>query len=218
MVTIGLKEPLNYPFVVAHSILSAQIFTYLPQVLKFPFGGDAAFKDITVKSIVPYLALNVSYIISVAEVWFPHAQINQLQHLLSNPNSDLYKNTDQTAAMLAQLIDVRVPLNSFGAAASSSESTPDNNGSVGSSNSLLPNSGLVVGIAAGAFVGSLAYLSLMVFMIRMFKKRNVKPMSTDSESLADSTSWLLGRSSAFQNRPQLHISKPVNALNSLGWS
>ena len=218
LVTIGFVKDLNYPYVVGSPYVPAQILEFLPIVLMHPFVEEAGVKGVFVEMIKPFHPSYIDYIMAVAVVWFPSSQINKLQSLLLDRDSELYKNKDPTAFEIANLIDRDVLLNCFDGAGTSSESTPDKNGSVGFSNSLPSKSGNVIKIAAGSIAGSLAYLSLTVFMIRMFKKRNVKAMSTDSESLANSTSWLLGRSSASQNRPKLHISNPVNALNTLGWS
>lgn len=220
LVTVGFREPLNYPFVVSHSILSAQIFDYLPQVLKFPFNGNAEFEDIAVNRIVPFGSLDVNYIISVAEVYFPEDVIDLLQQLLADNNSKLYQNKDPTTAMLALLIDVRVPLTGLNTAALPTTPAPVDNGSVGSSDSKSSNSGVVAGIAVGASMGSLAYMSLMVLMFRKYKKRNIE-LQSDLESQVESG---YGSSNGSATSPvslstaKFQISVPVAAQNSLGWS
>lgn len=220
LVTVGFREALNYPFVVSHSILSAQIFDYLPDVLKFPFNGNAAFDDIAVNRIVPFGSQDVNYIISVAEVYFPEEDVDSLQQLLSDSSSKLYQNKDPTTAMLALLIDVRVPLTGLNTASRPTTPGPVDNGSVGSSDAKSSNSGVVAGIAAGASMGLLAYMALMVLMFRKFKKRSVE-LQSDLESQVESG---YGSSNGSTGSPvslstaKFQISVPVAAQNSLGWS
>lgn len=41
LITIGFKEALNYPFLISHPLSSAQIFSFLPRVLQYPFSSTA---------------------------------------------------------------------------------------------------------------------------------------------------------------------------------
>lgn len=240
--TVGFKEPLNYPFVVSHSISSAQIFDYLPSVLKFPFSSaEQDMSDVAVHRIVPFGSQDANYIISVAEVYFPEDVVNQLQNLVTDVASSFYSNSDPTANMLALLIDIRVPLTGLNTAVKLTPAPPSDNGSVGSSSSDAKalNSGVVAGIAVGASFGSLAYMSLMVLLFRRYKKKNIELMSTDLESRVESGSassgsgpGSLGSSAPLRasrvsgssgtpsslNTARFQISEPVNAQNSLGWS
>lgn len=220
LVTIGFKEPLNYPFVVSHSISSAQIFDYLPKVLKSPFGGSGEFDDVTVSRIIPFGSLDTSYIISVAEVYFPDNMVSLLGLLLADTNSKIYQSKDATTAMLALLIDIRVPITGLNVATQATQTPQTNNGSVGSGEAKTLNTGVVAGITVGASVGSLAYMSLMVLLLRRFKKKknNIEITSIDSESSIENGSRGSANSPMSQNTARFNISVPVNAQNSLGWS
>lgn len=201
---------------VSHSISSAQIFDYLPQVLKFPFNENPQLSEVMVNRIVPFGSLDVNYIISVAEVYFPADVVDTLLLLLGDTSSKLYQNKDATTNMLAQLIDIRIPLTGLNTAARPTAAPQSDNGSVGSSDSKTLNSGVVAGIAVGASIGSLAYMSLMVLLFRRYKKKNIELMSTDSESRVDSDHS--NRSPVSSQTGKFQISVPVNALNSLGWA
>ena len=107
VVTIGFKEELNYPFVVKHSLTSAQIFQYLPLVLTYSFTNQAIYANVTVKSLVPYTAAGINYVITVAEVYFPYEAISSLQSFVLSTYSKLYNNPDPTSNKLALLIENR---------------------------------------------------------------------------------------------------------------
>lgn len=169
-----------------------------------------------VNRIVPFGSLDVNYIISVAEVYFPADVVDTLLLLLGDTSSKLYQNKDATTNMLAQLIDIRIPLTGLNTAARPTAAPQSDNGSVGSSDSKTLNSGVVAGIAVGASIGSLAYMSLMVLLFRRYKKKNIELMSTDSESRVDSDHS--NRSPVSSQTGKFQISVPVNALNSLGWA
>lgn len=218
VVTIGFKESLNYPFVVEHSLSSAQIFDYLPLVLTFPFTADSSYSNVTVKRLVPYTASGIDYIITVAEVYFPIEAVSSLQLLVEDTSSKLYRNSDATDAKLASLIDNRIPLTGLDTTATSSATSSDNNGSMDSSNSPVSKKGVVAGVATGAAAGTIAYMSLMVLLFRRFKKKrnNIELPPSDSESNLEASNQVSAGTPSTENRPP--ISNPVNTFNSLGWS
>lgn len=107
LITIGFKQALNYPFVVTNAVTSAQIFAYLPETLNFPF--DDAFSDITVARLGPLKVSNRDYLLTIAEVYFPSAQVENLQTLIQNDESKFYAK-NATKNLLAAFVDATIPL------------------------------------------------------------------------------------------------------------
>lgn len=222
VVTIGFKEALNYPFVVEHSLSSAQIFDYLPQVLTFPFTKASTYENVTVKRLVPYTATGINYVITVAEVYFPSNAVDALQQLVELSESKLYRNPDSTEQKLASLIDNRIPLIDLDTTRGTTSSSSLNNGSMDTSNSPIEKKGTVAGVATGAAVGTVLYMGVMVLLFRKYKqKKSIELPPSDSESNLGRESrtpsaMSLPSSGDGSGRPQ--ISEPVNAFNSLGWT
>ncbi|GMM29715.1 Msb2 protein [Martiniozyma asiatica (nom. inval.)] len=109
LITIGFNKGLNYEFVLNNSLSSAQIFEFLPGVVSFPF-EDIDASDIQVEKLVPFSSSDVSYLITVAELYFNKDYIPILQSYIYNSSSVLYQNSDSTENALSGLIDPRVPL------------------------------------------------------------------------------------------------------------
>lgn len=223
LIYIGFKESLNYPFVVENSLSSAQIFEYLPRVLQFPFGDKKEYKDTIVSSLVPYHADGIEYAITVAEVYFPANAVDALSQLVLDDNSKLYRNPDDTEAKLASLIDKRIPIVGLNTGDGSSLSSSDlNNGSYDSSNNPVKNKGTIAGVATGAALGSIIYMSLMVLLFKKYKKKRALQLPpSDNESSLDWSSQEdsgVPSNSNGTNSTRPEISEPVNAFNSLGWS
>ncbi|KAM9919339.1 hypothetical protein OXX59_008016 [Metschnikowia pulcherrima] len=218
VVTIGFKQELNYPFVVQHDMSSAQIFQYLPSVLTYSFTSDSMFANVSVKSLVPYTAQGINYVITVAEVYFPYEAISSLQSLVLSADSKLYNNPDSTSNKLALMIDPRIPLTGLETESSTTSSASLGNGSMDSGNSSSKSkSGTVGGVVAGASIGTFAYMALMALLFKRYKKKkSVELPPSDSESnLASSEQRPVSFGSGGTRPP---ISNPVNAQNSLGWS
>ena len=75
--------------------------------------------------------------------------------------------------------------------------------------------GTVAGVATGAGLGMILYMSLMAFLFKKFKKRKALELPpSDSESNLGNQSPVQSNGSG--GRPQ--ISQPVNTFNSLGWA
>ena len=196
VVYIGFKSALNYPFVVEHSVSSAQIFEYLPDVLRFPFNSDSSYKDITVKRLVPFTASGIMYTITVAEVYFPTDSIAALAQFIQTPDSLIFRNPEQTENSLAALIDSRIPLtglevsDSKPGSSDSGSSASSNNGSLGSTDTTseqnpttTTGNGRIAGIAIGASAGCALYMTLMLLLFKRFKrKQTIELPPSDSES------------------------------------
>ncbi|CAK9435454.1 uncharacterized protein LODBEIA_P01810 [Lodderomyces beijingensis] len=193
IITVGFKNALNYPFVVNNTVTSAQIFSFLPGVLTFPFTNTKGFGDVTVKQLIPYQAASINYTITVAEVYFPSNSIMTLSQLISSPDSMIYKNPDGIQNTLASLIDSRIPLigldesdqRSIGL--SSGNNAPVNpNGSMDMAYTDQTSSTKerVAGITVGAAAGCGLYMGLMVLLFAKFRRnnKNVELPLSDSES------------------------------------
>lgn len=107
LITVGFKSGLNYPFVVSHSLASAQIFQYLPLTLTYPFQSD---NNVAVKQLVPFQSSSLDYIVTVAEVYFPKKWVESLNESLQTSYSSFYFNTNPTENSIAQLVDINIPL------------------------------------------------------------------------------------------------------------
>lgn len=230
IVYIGFKSALNYPFVVLHSVSSAQIFEYLPGTVKFPFSGSDKYDDVVVRRLVPFTADGIDYTITVAEVYFPTASVNALREFITTQDSKLYRNTNPTEHNLAALIDNRIPLTGIDLTGNSNSggSTSTNYGSMDSSgaNSKISDKGKIAGITIGAAAGFGLYMSLMVLLFKKYKKKSgIELPYSDSESHVGSVEDFVFHnrvvdqsSGSGSHSKSVQISDPVQASNSLGWS
>lgn len=203
LITVGLKQSLNYPFVVKNSISSAQIFEYLPSVLVGPFGF--ANSNVTVVQLVPFTSSTVDYIITVAEVYFPSEDISYLQNLILNGSSTLYSNYDETVREFATLIDSSIPLT--GLLNQLDESANGSSGSSSGGSQVLANSGSmeysasqvvdktgksqklkIAGITIGSILGACVYIALMVVGVRLFIVRRRIQLTIAQNSILPTSS------------------------------
>ncbi|QPG77184.1 hypothetical protein FOA43_004591 [Brettanomyces nanus] len=189
LITIGFKQSLNYVFVVEHSISSAQIFEYLPNVLANSFVNST---DIIVKQLVPYTSSQLDYIITVAEVYYKKDYIDALQTAITDLSSEFYQNPSSTQDTLAGLIDSKIPIDSLlegstslwidedsGSSDGSIDSnvTPQSLGSMDFSSQanssvakMKVSGGRVAGIVAGSSVGVATCLGVVVALFRRHRK------------------------------------------------
>lgn len=238
MISIGFKSALNYPFVVNHTVAAAQIFSFLPEVLNYPF--DNKLQKIVVSEILPYSASSVPYTISIAAVSFPAKHVHELNRLIHDPHSKLYLNTNTTKRVLALLIDDRIPLSNVlddTSYSASVNSVDDSQGSIDSENTSVRGKGKIAGITIGTVAGCGLYMSLMVLLFKKYKRKGVTLPYSDTESHVGSLLELSteknhgGGSALFTRYPEnssssgmggntrsVQVSDPVNASNSLGWS
>lgn len=195
VITIGFKSGLNYPFVVQHSLASAQIFQYLPKALTYPISDDS---DVQVKQLVPFQSPSLNYIVTIAEVYYPKDWVSALNQSLQTTYSKFYFNPNPTENSLAQLIDVNIPLiglesssTSSSLSSSSSSGSSENEGQNGLSSSSSgsfdavqdPNTKAnnklgVVGTTSG--VSAAVYISVLLVGFKMYKQRKGSlPFSTE---------------------------------------
>jgi hypothetical protein len=206
LITVGFKESLNYPFVVKNSLSSAQIFEYLPILLKSPFNLNES--NVTVVQLVPFSSSTVSYIITVAEVYFPSQSVSELQSMVLDSSSSLYQNDDPTVSDFSKLIDSSIPLtglldklgSSSGSSSSSSGSSSQAQGvsplsgsmeysnSQVTSNTNKSQSGKIAGITIGSVVGGTVYISLLLVGVRFFiVRKRIRLESAQNSILPTST-------------------------------
>lgn len=196
VITIGFKSGLNYPFVVAHSLASAQIFQYLPGTLTFPFSEE---NEVAVKQLVPFQSPSLNYIVTIAEVYYPKDWISALNESLQTSYSKFYFNPDATENSLAQLIDVNIPLLGLGGAStrgSSSAGATSSSGANSGGTDGFPSSSYgsfdsvqdshatankklgLVGTTSG--ISAAVYISVLLVGFRMYKQRKGSlPFSTE---------------------------------------
>jgi len=190
LVRIGFLEPLNYPFVVQHSVTVAQIFEVLP--IANSYALQIPTSDVTVQSLQPYSTSQ--YTATVALLWIPSDQVDSLQVQILATNSLLYSQTDPTAQQLVVLIDPTIPLladTTSSSAGGSSAGTPNQDGTTdlsntgpngGSLDSLQPSdtsststpTGKQAAIGAGAAAAAIAYAALMFLGARRFRQQTAQ--------------------------------------------
>jgi len=183
--------------VVENSISSAQIFEYLPAALSYPFTGINN-SDVMVKQLVPYTSSQLSYIITIAEVYFPKSKVTSLQNMLTTSGSKIYENPNSAQNTMANLIDSRIPIQGLlgssstvgsDSSSSGSGSEPEGLGSMDDSseanssvNTNGTSGGKMAGIISGSAVGVGAYMSAVVaFYLRRKKRRESQNMDEMSE-------------------------------------
>ncbi|CAY67341.1 Mucin family member [Komagataella phaffii CBS 7435] len=198
LITVGFKEPLNYAFVVGNSMSPVQIFEYLPGVLCYPYESELDASKITVLQLVPYTSPDVSYIITVAEVYFKSSLIGDLQSEIHDTSSSLYSNPDPSERALANLIDPRVPITGLNLGSTSSQTSGNGSGnSDNSSNSDgdgldstesqgSSNTGKVAGIAVGSVMGFTLYLGSIALFYRY--RKNKSKLASDEAAVGSSES------------------------------
>lgn len=210
LITLGFKSALNYNFVVSNPISSAQIFAFLPEMLRIPF--ENSYENITVQQLVPLQSKAVSYLATVAEVYFPTSEISALSKLISNTSSNLYTDVEGPAKYLAYLIDASIPLtgllgsdtsnpNMSSRNSSSSTGSSDDNfnsGALGTSikningsgSSLTSSKSKIAGLVVGVVAGGCTYIAAMILLIRFFvvRRQQAKNAIKFPDDSSDSTS------------------------------
>jgi len=183
-------EPLNYPFVVQHSVTVAQIFETLPVANSYALSIPGS--DVVVQSLQPYSTSQ--YTATVALFYIPSDLVNSLQVQILATNSLLYSQSDPTAQQLVDQIDPTIPLladTSNSAAGGSSAGSGSQDGSTDLSNSG-PNGGSLdsvqssdtsststptgkqAAIGAGAAAAALAYAALMFLGAKKFRQQSTQ--------------------------------------------
>ncbi|AMD22358.1 HGR019Cp [Eremothecium sinecaudum] len=207
LITIGFKEPLNYPFVVNEPIASAQIFNFLPAVLSFPFNGEVSTAPVV--QLAP-LKSKRHYLVTVAEVYFPTDKVNELQKLIADCDSVLYKSYDDTGRSFASLIDPLIPLT--GIISQLNVNTPRYTGISGDSHDSQVHDGAmeargkttgngqrlsepaITGIVIAAVGAVIAYIAFIVVASRyVLKKKREGCLLDDHSDLSSNSGNYLGQ-------------------------
>lgn len=209
LITVGFKEALNYDFVVANSVCTAQIFAFLPNALERPFSSGIT--DINVVRLEPLTIDSYDYTVTVAEVYFLSSQLDKLAAMIKDPNSALYSQNITTENELVSMIDPNIPLTGLVSNSSSSNSnsrysesdSDDNSSNSGSlefssksttgSNSPIKNKGKLTGFIIGIIVAGTTYIALMILLGRYFVMRYRKRQSNitcpDDSSVSSSEGY-----------------------------
>lgn len=193
-IQIGFLYPLNYKFVVANSMSSAQIFEYLPQGLAD--GLELSRDDVTIKSLLPLdTTAQTGFITTVARAWIPRSKFEQLKVDIHLPATAMYNNDNERVNTLMNYINAGIPLTPGGnlpggeatGTGSGNSPTSTNAPEDGPFNdSKATSSGKVNGTTAGFVVagigGAAAYGAAMFLVARRYKKRKQSHRRSQSSS------------------------------------
>jgi hypothetical protein len=242
LIQIGFTHELNYAFVSSNPASAGQIFQFLPQGVQYGLAIPAASadaKDTRMYNLQPYdTSKTMGYITTLALMYIPSEDLNQLAVDLHTPNSPLYNNPDPTVATLMSFINPAIPLIAGqpldGTAPATSASASAAAGAAGgaapfggdSTNSEPVKSSAVV-VAVPVAAGVILYGAAMALVARRYRKRRGAHNRASSLSGGD-PAWMSGArnsrssrgSSSSQGRSirTQQISAPVMAGNSLGWN
>jgi len=185
MIQVGFLFPLNYEFVVANSMSSAQIFSYLPKGIADGLGLDA--DQVVMHSLIPYdTNSQLGYITTLALAYIPTNMVSTLGLDLHIPTAAIYNDPDSSVNALVNYINPAIPITPGSTLSGSSVTGTDSSSSSSSSSAagndngvFNPNTqestpavkGTTAGIAVGAVGAAAAYGAAMFFIARRYKKR-----------------------------------------------
>jgi hypothetical protein len=215
-IQLGFLYPLNYPFVVANTLSSVQIFTYLP--VGIANGLGIKLEQVQLQSLVPYnTSAELGYLTTLAYAYIPTTLVNTLSLDLHIPTSGLYKNPDPLVEVLMGYINPAIPLTpgtplestttNTGSGSSASGSSPAGNGEIFNTNDQNTSpgvSGTTAGIALAAIGASAAYGAAMFLIARRYKRRKQghrrsSSVLDPSEMRQSGSPALLGGANAFMS-------------------
>lgn len=190
MAQVGFLYPLNYPFVVANPMSSAQIFQFLPQGLADGLGLSS--DQVQMHSLVPWdSSASVGYITTLAWFYVPTSEIDSLAMAIRTPKSALYTNTDGSINTLMSYINPTLSIvpgaqseesttsgstgsGSGSSSSSSNKNSGSDNGGVFTTNqqtTTASQTGKTAGIAVGALGAAAAYGAAMFYIARRYKRK-----------------------------------------------
>ncbi|OBT86212.1 hypothetical protein VE02_06234 [Pseudogymnoascus sp. 03VT05] len=198
LIQVGFTYALNYEFVVANSMSSAQIFTYLPKGIAY--GLEIKVSDVIMHSLQPYdTSRSLGYITTLALAYIPTKVVSNLDIMIHVPVSRLYKNPSEPVAVIMSSINPSIPITvgsgldgsdpsvpAGGAGSSPTGSGKDSgSGNGGIFNNNVNNQtpgakGMTAGIATGAVAAAAAYGAAMFFIARRYKRRKLSHRRTRS--------------------------------------
>ncbi|KFY26144.1 hypothetical protein V493_04249 [Pseudogymnoascus sp. VKM F-4281 (FW-2241)] len=194
LIQVGFTYALNYEFVVANSMSSAQIFSYLPKGIAY--GLEIKDRDVVMHSLQPFdTSGTLGYITTLALAYIPDDKVSNLGIMIHVPVSRLYKNPSEPVAVIMSSINPAISITVGsgldgsnpkapvgGGGGDGSTPTPDDkdsgNGNGGifddNENNQTPGAkGMTAGIATGAVVAAAAYGAAMFFIARRYKRRKL---------------------------------------------
>lgn len=191
LIQVGFTYALNYQFVVANSMSSAQIFTYLPKGIAY--GLEIKESDVIMHSLQPYdTSRSLNYITTLALAYIPTKVVSNLGIMIHVPVSRLYKNPSEPVDIIMSSINPSIPITvgsgldgSDPAATGSGDGASPTAGGKDSGkgsggifdnneNNQTPGAkGMTAGIATGAVVAAAAYGAAMFFIARRYKRRKL---------------------------------------------
>ncbi|KAI9774550.1 MAG: hypothetical protein M1840_002799 [Geoglossum simile] len=193
MIQIGFTYQLPYPFVVAHSITAAQIFSFVPQGISYGLGIPV--DQVVMRTIEPYdTTKDLGYVTTLALCFVPSDMVSQLELDLHTPTSNIYRNSQSSVAALMNLINPSFPIlagQGLGSSASGSpgEGNPEASstagaGSVfgGQNSNSGPVSTTAVTASLSAVLGGLAYVAVIFIVARRYKQRRQRHQRSSSLS------------------------------------
>jgi hypothetical protein len=198
LIQVGFTYALNYEFVVANSMSSAQIFTYLPKGIAY--GLEIQESDVIMHSLQPYdTSRSLGFITTLALAYIPTKVVSNLDIMIHVPVSRLYKNPSEPVAVIMSSINPSIPITvgsgldgsdptvpAGGAGSSATPSGKDSGSGSGgifdtNENNQTPGAkGMTAGIATGAVVAAAAYGAAMFFIARRYKRRKLSHRRTRS--------------------------------------
>jgi hypothetical protein len=240
---IGFTHELNYGFVSSNPSSAGQIFQFLPQGTAYGLTLDQS--NVKMFNIQPYdTSKSLGYITTLALIYVPTDQVNQLGVDLHTPNSPLYHHPDLTVRTLMSFINPAIPLvagqpmdgsnpvvnGANGGSINGATATPGATGGANpfgsdASNSA-PAKASAAGVAGGVVGGVILYGAAMALVARRYRKkknahRRASSMSNPAwMSGADGDRNSRGSNASSQGRSiqTTQISAPVRTENSLGWN
>ena len=200
LIQLAFTKELNYPFVVVHDVAIDQIFTYIPEAIRYALEIDKT--KIVMQSIMPYDTTSTQgFITTLAMGYIPSDEVQLLQdQLLALPSRfHNYQPDTSQVHQLVKYINPSFPLvaGSPGAALGGPSGTGNNGASpstvvnmvdpiaspLSQSSTVNPTS---LGIGFGVVFGAALYGGAMFFVAKRYKKR--KSMHRRSPSLIDTDS------------------------------
>ena len=214
-VQLGFLYPLNFRFVVANAMSSAQIFAYLPEGLAD--GLNVTRDQVTIKNLAPLdTTAQLGFITTMARAYIPESSFRKLQASIHLPNTPMYANDDQRVETLMNYINPAIPLQpggSLGGPADSGPGSPGDEDNKGKNEDPFngqqaTSSGKVNGTTAGFVVagvgGAVAYGAAMFLIARRYKKRRQshrrsQSLTNPSEMMQSGSPSYMGGAGAFMS-------------------
>lgn len=193
LIQLGFLFQLNYAFVVANPLSSAQIFQYLP--IGIASGLGIKQEQVIMHSLIPYNTQSqLEYITTLALAYIPTNLVSTLELDLHTPTAAIYNNDDTSVSTLVSYINPSIPLtpgstleggSGTGTGSSGSAATTSASGNSGVFNTDAQNTSPKVksttaGIVVGAAGAAAAYGAAMFFIARRYKKRKLSHRRSNS--------------------------------------